>query len=86
MRLGGGAPNILFSLGGCVLLFNSRCPQWTEDEQLCSRNVTNEVHCFDGGQPGIDSYYYIRVPLPQPFSYFTFEAGKTGDEAIYTFF
>jgi len=30
-----------------------RCPQWTEDEQLCARNVTNEVHFFDGGLPGV---------------------------------
>ncbi|XP_064394143.1 eukaryotic translation initiation factor 2A-like [Halichondria panicea] len=29
------------------------CPQWTEDEQVCARNVTNEVHCFSGGAPGL---------------------------------
>ena len=28
------------------------CPQWSDDEQLCARNVTNEVHCYDGGLPG----------------------------------
>lgn len=30
----------------------SRSPQWSDDEQLCARNVTNEVHCFEGGLPG----------------------------------
>ncbi|XP_065887249.1 eukaryotic translation initiation factor 2A-like [Dysidea avara] len=28
------------------------CPQWSEDECLCCRNITNEVHCFDNGIPG----------------------------------
>lgn len=28
------------------------CPQWSEDDQLAARNVTNEVHCFDRGLPG----------------------------------
>ena len=29
-----------------------RCPQWSEDECLATRNVSNEIHCFDGGAPG----------------------------------
>ena len=29
-----------------------RSPQWSDNEQLCARNVTNEVHCFEGGAPG----------------------------------
>jgi translation initiation factor 2A len=29
-----------------------RCPQWSEDEALCTRSVTNEVHCFEAGTPG----------------------------------
>ena len=38
----------------CTVWFCSfRCPQWSEDEQLCARNVTNEVHFFDGGLPGV---------------------------------
>ena len=36
-----------------VFLYSFRCPQWSEDEQLCARNVTNEVHFFDGGLPGV---------------------------------
>jgi translation initiation factor 2A len=27
-------------------------PQWAEDEQLCTKSVTNEVHCYEGGRPG----------------------------------
>ena len=29
-----------------------RCPQWSEDEQLCTRSVANEVHCYEEGRPG----------------------------------
>ena len=38
-----------------------RCPQWSDDENLCARNVTNEVHCFEGGAPG---YTFIKYRSP----------------------
>ena len=27
-------------------MFLSRQPKWSEDETVCARSVTNEVHCF----------------------------------------
>ena len=36
----------------CCCVYMYRSPQWSDDEQLCARNVTNEVHCFEGGLPG----------------------------------
>ena len=44
----------------CVDIAN-RCPQWTKDEKLCSRNVTNEVHCFEQGRLGIHMYMYTYM-------------------------
>ena len=40
-----------------------RCPQWSDDEQLSARNVTNEVHCFEGGAPGNYSWSGIVFRL-----------------------
>ena len=60
----------LYLLGLCVsmvfcslLLWHNRCPQWTDNEQLCARNVTNEVHCFRGGAPGIISVCVSAVGM-----------------------
>ena len=39
-----------------------RYPQWSEDECLCCRNVTNEVHCFDNGIPGMQ-YIYVVIKI-----------------------
>lgn len=50
-----GDPNLEIWTGGekaaefIQKLQHNWCPQWSEDEQLCARNVTNEVHFFDGG-------------------------------------
>ncbi len=37
-----------------------RCPQWSEDECIGARNVSNEIHCFDGGTPGTYSAHNFR--------------------------
>uniref|UniRef100_A0A8C5MBA1 Eukaryotic translation initiation factor 2A n=1 Tax=Leptobrachium leishanense TaxID=445787 RepID=A0A8C5MBA1_9ANUR len=50
-----GTPNLqLYDLktGQCVKSFIQKnmqnwCPQWTEDEKICARNVNNEVHFFE---------------------------------------
>ena len=46
----------LFSVHNDIMHLSCRCvyrsPQWSDNEQLCARNVTNEVHCFEGGLPG----------------------------------
>ncbi len=31
---------------GDIILFPFRQPKWSEDESVCARSVTNEVHCF----------------------------------------
>lgn len=33
------------------MYITQRCPQWSDDELVCARNVTNEVHFFEGGEP-----------------------------------
>ena len=40
-------------------IYLSRCPQWTDDELVCARNVTNEIHFFEGGCPGM--YIHVHV-------------------------
>ena len=41
-----------------VILFLSRQPKWSEDETVCARSVTNEVHCFHDGD---FSMYHVHV-------------------------
>ena len=36
-----------------ICYYSHRCPQWSDDEQLCCRSVTNEVHCYENGRPGL---------------------------------
>ena len=49
-------------------MFLIRCPQWTDDEDVCARNVNNEIHFFEGGCPGTEAAYMPLPFLPLPFT------------------
>ena len=42
-----------------------RCPQWTKDEAVAARNVSTEVHFYDGGRLSVCTCACVCV---QPYS------------------
>ena len=68
-------PEDRFSHNEALLVIVCRCPQWTDDEQICCRNVNNELHFFENSNFGkvltcINLYLQILIQIL--IYYFTF--------------
>ena len=48
----GNGLNTIQSINRYVSIFVCRIPQWSDDEQICARNVNNELHFYEGGNFG----------------------------------
>ncbi|XP_067668928.1 eukaryotic translation initiation factor 2A-like [Haliotis asinina] len=93
-----GSPNlILFNTktGECVKEFNQKkqinwCPQWSQDEGICCRNVNNELHFFENNDfENIKTKLHLQkvsefelAPCPAPYILSAYVPGAKGQPSF----